>query len=86
MRRRGATGVWEIFLPGIGEEHFHAFLGVPIIHHRRVLGVLVVQQGESSRCFDEGEEAFLVTVSAQLAVAPLLPATILVVVVLMEYV
>ena len=22
------------FLPGIGEEHFHAFLGVPIIHQR----------------------------------------------------
>src|SRR5699024_10513309 len=36
-------------------------------HHRRLLGVLVVQQRESSRCFDEGEEAFLVTVSAQLA-------------------
>ncbi|MEX0605653.1 MAG: phosphoenolpyruvate--protein phosphotransferase [Marinobacter sp.] len=50
-----------------GEERFRSFLGVPIIHHRRVLGVLVVQQRESSRCFDEGEEAFLVTVSAQLA-------------------
>ncbi|MCY4269643.1 MAG: phosphoenolpyruvate--protein phosphotransferase, partial [Gammaproteobacteria bacterium] len=49
-----------------GEEDFHAFLGVPIIHHRSVLGVLVVQHGDLRR-FDEGEEAFLVTLSAQLA-------------------
>lgn len=49
-----------------GEERFSAFLGVPIIHHREVLGVLVVQQAEKRR-FDEGEEAFLVTMSAQLA-------------------
>ena len=49
-----------------GEERFASFLGVPIIHHRRVMGVLVVQQKER-RQFDEGEEAFLVTVSAQLA-------------------
>ena len=50
----------------IGEEAFHAFLGVPIIHHRRVLGVLIVQQ-RASRKFDEEEEAFLGTLSAQLA-------------------
>jgi phosphotransferase system enzyme I (PtsP) len=54
------------FIPGIGEEPFSAFLGVPIIHHREVLGVLVVQQAEQRR-FDESEEAFLVTMSAQLA-------------------
>ena len=54
------------FLPGIGEECFHAFLGVPIIHQRHLLGVLVVQQAERRR-FDESEEAFLVTLSAQLA-------------------
>jgi phosphotransferase system enzyme I (PtsP) len=54
------------FLPGIGEEHFHAFLGVPIIHQRGVMGVLVVQQAERRR-FDESDEAFLVTLSAQLA-------------------
>ena len=54
------------FLEEIGEEAFHAFLGVPIIHHRSVLGVLVVQQRESRR-FDESEEAFLVTLAAQLA-------------------
>jgi phosphotransferase system, enzyme I, PtsP len=53
-------------LPGIGEEPFHAFLGVPIIHQRGVLGVLVVQQAQARR-FDESDEAFLVTLSAQLA-------------------
>ena len=55
-----------LLLPEIGEEHFHAFLGVPIIHQRLVLGVLVVQQREVRR-FDDSEEAFLVTLSAQLA-------------------
>jgi phosphotransferase system enzyme I (PtsP) len=53
-------------LPGIGEERYHAFLGVPIIHQREVLGVLVVQQTRQRR-FDESDEAFLVTMSAQLA-------------------
>ena len=54
------------YLKETGEEIFHAFLGVPIIHHRKVLGVLVVQHEERRR-FDEGEEAFLITLSAQLA-------------------
>ncbi len=54
------------YLADTGEEDFHAFLGVPIIHHRSVLGVLIVQHRERRR-FDEGEEAFLVTLSAQLA-------------------
>jgi len=55
------------YFPETGEERYHSFLGVPIIHHRNVLGVIVVQQQSSGRFFDEGEEAFLVTVSAQLA-------------------
>src|SRR5690606_13949542 len=54
------------YFPETGEERFSSFLGVPIIHHRQVLGVLVVQQAERRR-FDEGDEAFLVTMSAQLA-------------------
>lgn len=53
-------------IPEIGEEAFHSFLGVPVIHQRQVLGVLVAQQREQRR-FDESEEAFLVTLSAQLA-------------------
>ncbi len=54
------------YIQETGEEKFHAFLGVPIIHHRELLGVLVVQQ-EAIRRFDETEEAFMVTMSAQLA-------------------
>jgi phosphotransferase system enzyme I (PtsP) len=49
-----------------GEERYASFLGVPIIHHRRVMGVLVIQQKER-RLFDEVEESFLVTMSAQLS-------------------
>lgn len=54
------------YLPETGEERYHSFLGVPIIHQRHALGVLVVQQ-KVKRRFDEGEEAFLVTIAAQLA-------------------
>ncbi len=53
-------------VPELGEEKLKAFLGVPIIHQRNVLGVLFVQQEEERR-FDEVEEAFLITLSAQLA-------------------
>ena len=55
-------------MPELGEEPFNAFLGVPIVHHRRTLGVLVAQQREPRR-FDADEEAFLVTLAAQLATA-----------------
>lgn len=50
------------------EESFRAFLAVPIIYQRSVVGVLVVQQADT-RQFDEGEEAFLMTLAAQLAMA-----------------
>lgn len=49
-----------------GEEAYHAFLGTPVIYHRQVLGVLIVQQEEPRR-YDESEEAFLVTLATQLA-------------------
>lgn len=51
--------------PLLSEEHLHAFLGVPIIQHRKLYGVLIVQQIEE-RCFDDAEEAFLITLAAQL--------------------
>ncbi|HEX4869949.1 MAG TPA: phosphoenolpyruvate-utilizing N-terminal domain-containing protein, partial [Moraxellaceae bacterium] len=54
------------YLPETGEEQYNSFLGVPIMHRRKVLGVLVVQQRDK-RKFDEAEEAFLVTLSAQLS-------------------
>jgi phosphotransferase system enzyme I (PtsP) len=49
-----------------GEEWYHAFLGVPIIHHRQVLGVLVLQQHAEHR-YDEDTVTLLVTIAAQLA-------------------
>lgn len=54
------------YIKETGEERFQAFLGVPIVHHRQVKGVLVVQQ-QLKRRFSEADEAFLVTLSAQLA-------------------
>ncbi len=54
------------WVEGLGEEPFNAFLGAPIVHQRDLLGVVVVQQ-EDHRRFSEDEEAFLITVSAQLA-------------------
>jgi phosphotransferase system enzyme I (PtsP) len=54
------------YFPEAAEEKFHAFLGVPIIHQRKVLGVLVVQQ-KLPRKFSTDEENFLVTLSAQVA-------------------
>ncbi|MFW6380065.1 MAG: phosphoenolpyruvate--protein phosphotransferase [Halorhodospira sp.] len=54
------------YFPETGEERYSSFLGVPIIHYRTVLGVLVVQQTEQRR-FEESEVAFLVTLAAQLA-------------------
>jgi len=47
------------------EEPFHAFLGIPIIQHRKLYGVLIVQQADK-REFDDAEEAFLITLAAQL--------------------
>ncbi|MEA2093146.1 MAG: phosphoenolpyruvate-utilizing N-terminal domain-containing protein, partial [Pseudomonadota bacterium] len=54
------------FIVEAGEKPYHGFLGVPIIQHGKVLGILVVRQRQS-RKFGEEEEAFLVTLAAQLA-------------------
>ena len=51
-----------------GEGRYHGFLGVPLIHQRRVLGVLVVRQRVRRR-FHESDVALLVTLAAQLASA-----------------
>jgi phosphotransferase system enzyme I (PtsP) len=51
--------------PFLNEEHLNAFLGVPIIQHRKLFGILLVQQQEA-RAFDDTEEAFLITLAAQL--------------------
>ncbi|MDR9433495.1 MAG: phosphoenolpyruvate--protein phosphotransferase [Spiribacter sp.] len=54
------------YFPEAGEEHFHSFLGVPIIHYQSRLGVIVVQRHARER-FNDAEVAFLVTMAAQLA-------------------
>jgi phosphotransferase system enzyme I (PtsP) len=54
------------FIPELGEGKYQAFLGVPIMHQGRILGVFIAQQRKKRR-FDEDEEAFLITLSAQLA-------------------
>ena len=55
-----------LYFPESGEERFHSFLGVPIIHHRELQGVLVVQR-HAKKKFDEDSVTFLVTIAAQLA-------------------
>jgi len=57
-----------VHAPEVEEDDFNAFLGTPIIHQRKVLGILAIQQ-KNSRHFTENDEAFLVTLSAQLASA-----------------
>ncbi|ABM02358.1 PTSINtr with GAF domain, PtsP [Psychromonas ingrahamii 37] len=54
------------YLPSSGEESFNSLLGTPIIHRRKALGVLVVQQKEP-RLFSELEESFLLTLAMHLA-------------------
>lgn len=49
----------------LGEENLNAFLGVPIIQHRKLYGVVIAQRREQ-RQFDDPEEAFLITLAAQL--------------------
>ena len=52
--------------PEVKEDNYHAFIGTPIIHQRKVLGVISMQQ-EKIRRFSEDDEAFLVTLAAQIA-------------------
>lgn len=54
-----------MLVPDSGEAAFPVYLGVPIIAHRVVLGVIAVQRVD--RIFNEDEEAFLTTLAAQLA-------------------
>ncbi|MDH5600489.1 MAG: phosphoenolpyruvate--protein phosphotransferase [Gammaproteobacteria bacterium] len=54
--------------PEASEEPFHGFLGVPIIQHRKILGVLVIQSTKIQK-FSDDDETFLITVAAQLAAA-----------------
>ena len=55
-------------LPGGFERADAAFLGVPIVHRRRVMGILVVRRAQA-RPFSEEQVSLLVTMAAQLAAA-----------------
>nr|WP_136251496.1 phosphoenolpyruvate--protein phosphotransferase [Ningiella ruwaisensis] len=52
--------------PEVHEDNYHAFIGTPIIYQRKVLGVITMQHKETRR-FSEDDEAFLVTLAAQIA-------------------
>jgi phosphotransferase system enzyme I (PtsP) len=52
--------------PGAPEGSFDTFLGVPLIHYHRILGVLAAWKRSPAQ-FDENEVTFFVTIAAQLA-------------------
>src|SRR5918994_597821 len=54
------------YFPEPHEEHFHSFLGVPLIERKMPLGVLVVQTSRR-REFSRDEIRLLTTISAQAA-------------------
>jgi phosphotransferase system enzyme I (PtsP) len=54
------------FFPGIFEEHYNAFLAVPITRGVSRMGVLVLQR-ESAQCFTDPDITALSTVASQLA-------------------
>ena len=49
-----------------GQQELGSFLGMPLIHYRKVLGVLVAWKA-SHRAFDEEETIFFVTIAAHVA-------------------
>jgi len=51
--------------PLMPEDELHGYLGVPILQHRKLYGVLTAQQ-QTKAAFDDEEEAFLITLAAQL--------------------
>ncbi|MBV1908248.1 MAG: phosphoenolpyruvate--protein phosphotransferase [Kangiellaceae bacterium] len=54
------------YVADILEDKLSAYLGVPIIHQRKVLGVLSIQQ-EDARQFEIDEETFLITLATQVS-------------------
>lgn len=54
------------YVKELNEDAFSAYLGVPIIHQRKVLGVLCIQQRDG-RQFEIDEETFLITLAARIS-------------------
>ncbi|WP_299493903.1 phosphoenolpyruvate--protein phosphotransferase [uncultured Shewanella sp.] len=63
---KGANHSAYFYILGSQEEQFESFCGVPLVHHGEVVGVLVVQSRQAE-VLTEQEEAFLLTLAAQLA-------------------
>jgi len=55
-----------VFIPETHEMPYHRFLGVPLLHLRKLVGVLVIQ-GRERMPFSQETEAFMITVASQLA-------------------
>jgi phosphotransferase system enzyme I (PtsP) len=61
------TAVPEYYpIDRLGEEVYRGFLAVPIIHQRRLIGVIVVQKHEI-KMFSDKDESFLITLAIQVA-------------------
>lgn len=54
------------YLPDVGEDEYHSFLGVPVLNQGDLLGVLVIQSREQKQ-FGPNEEYFMLTLSVQIA-------------------
>lgn len=54
------------YLPDVGEDEYHSFLGVPVINQGDLLGVLVIQSRDQKQ-FGPNEEYFMLTLSVQIA-------------------
>jgi len=54
------------FFKDSGEEHYKTFLGVPLIYHKKALGVLVVQS-VSNTAFEESDISFFSTIASQIS-------------------
>jgi len=52
--------------PGIGEDHLHGFMGVPILFQGKALGVIIVQRS-AKKIFSQSDVAFTQTLSIQIA-------------------
>lgn len=63
---KGASHCAYFYVQGSQEEQFKSFCGVPLVYHGKVVGVLVVQS-KVAQVLTEQEEAFLLTLAAQLA-------------------
>ncbi|MGY8869921.1 MAG: phosphoenolpyruvate--protein phosphotransferase [Pseudomonadales bacterium] len=55
-----------VLFPQAQEAPYKQFMGVPLIHLRQLIGVIVVQ-GKANKPFPQEAEAFLITIAAQLA-------------------